>query len=61
MALAQSQLSVGNRFPSSTKGSIVYHSIRRSILLGELNAGDPLTEQLFGREFNCHKAQLGKH
>ncbi len=58
MALAQIRLPDGNRFPSLTKGSVVYHSIRRSILLREINAGDPLTEQLIGSEFNCSQGTV---
>ncbi len=47
-----------SRFPSLTKGSTVFHAIRRAILLREINAGDTLTEQQVGHAFNCSQGTV---
>jgi len=46
------------RFPSLTKGDTVFHAIRRAILLREVDAGQPLTEQQIGKEFNCSQGTV---
>ncbi|MGI9357700.1 MAG: GntR family transcriptional regulator [Rhizobiaceae bacterium] len=55
---AQKKKPEENRFPSLTKGHTVYHAIRRAILLREIDAGAPLTEQQVGQEFNCSQGTV---
>jgi len=49
---------VDHKFPSLTKGDTVFHAIRRAILLREVDAGQPLTEQQIGGEFNCSQGTV---
>jgi len=59
MKLVKNQNSaIGYRFPSLTKGDTVFHAIRRAILLREIDAGQPLTEQQIGHEFNCSQGTV---
>jgi DNA-binding GntR family transcriptional regulator len=55
---ARSKTPDENRFTSLTKGNIVYHAIRQAILLREIDAGAPLTEQQVGQEFNCSQGTV---
>lgn len=48
----------GPKLPALTKGSAVFHGIRRAILLREIDAGQPLIEQQIGREFNCSQGTV---
>ena len=58
MTFTQTKISDENRFSSLTKGNVVYHAIRRAILLREIDAGEPLTEQQVGGEFNCSQGTV---
>lgn len=46
------------KFSTSTKGSTVFHAVRRRILLGEILSDTPLVEQSLGREFNCSQGTV---
>ncbi len=46
------------KFSTLTKGSTVFHAVRRRILLGEIPSGSPLVEQSLGREFNCSQGTV---
>ncbi len=58
MIFAKTKSPDENRFSSLTKGNVVYHAIRRAILLREVDAGEPLTEQQVGKEFNCSQGTV---
>jgi len=46
------------KFSATTKGSAVFHAVRRRILLGEIPSDTPLVEQHIGREFNCSQGTI---
>ncbi len=46
------------KFSAITKGSTVFHAVRRRILLGEIPSDTPLVEQTLGREFNCSQGTV---
>ena len=46
------------KFSGTTKGSAVFHAVRRRILLGEIPPGTPLIEQHLGRDFNCSQGTV---
>jgi len=46
------------KFSAVTKGSTVFHAVRRLILLGEIQSDQPLVEQHLGREFNCSQGTV---
>lgn len=50
--------STGNTYLGWRKSDIVYHAIRKSILLGERPPGDPLLEQKIGAEFGCSQGTV---
>lgn len=45
-------------FSGTTKGSAVFHAIRRRILLREINPDTTLVEQQIGGEFNCSQGTV---
>jgi DNA-binding GntR family transcriptional regulator len=56
---AQSSVSsAGVAFLKRKKGSVVYHSIRRAILLGELEPARQLTEQHIAGELGCSQGTV---
>jgi len=48
----------GEKFPAATKGSTVFHAVRRLILLGDIRSGQPLVEQRLARDFNCSQGTV---
>jgi DNA-binding GntR family transcriptional regulator len=56
--LTQNRFMGEGKFASLTKGSALFHALRRAILLREIQPDDPLTESQIGREFNCSQGTV---
>ncbi len=52
------QQPAGGAYLGWRKSDIVYHTIRKSILLGERVPGEPLLEQKIGTEFGCSQGTV---
>lgn len=48
----------GNAYLGWRKSDIVYHSVRRAIMLGERKPGEPMLEQRIGAEFGCSQGTV---
>lgn len=58
MGLTNNSLLGSGVGPWRTKGDALFHTIRRAILLRELQAGETLTEPQIGRDFNCSQGTV---
>ena len=56
--MVHSVLMNDSKISSLTKGSALYHALRRAILLREIQPDDPMTESQIGREFNCSQGTV---
>jgi len=56
--LARNKANGKSRQTPQTKGSALFHAMRRAILLREFRQGEVLTEQQIGAEFNCSQGTV---
>ncbi|RMD64517.1 MAG: GntR family transcriptional regulator [Alphaproteobacteria bacterium] len=56
--LAQNARAAGSRFLGVRKGNVVYHAIKRSILLREARPGTLLLEQHIATEYGCSQGTV---